>query len=144
MAGLFPYDNIVVGFLILVVGFLFHWVGQLISVCNWEWATKSGLQEAGMSEEYKAYENGIAKADVAIGWIYGVVAIGLFLDQHWSYVLLWVPGPVLVYHAISYWFWTGNRRKNGDDLVSNATRVVWVSMNLISGSLAIVIALYAS
>ena len=36
MNFLFPYDNIVIGILILIVGFGFHWIGQLISVLNWE------------------------------------------------------------------------------------------------------------
>lgn len=39
MNHLFPYDNIVVGILILIVGFVFHWIGQLISVIDWEFGT---------------------------------------------------------------------------------------------------------
>ena len=35
----FPYDNIVVGILILIVVFGFHWIGQLISIINWELAS---------------------------------------------------------------------------------------------------------
>lgn len=48
MHHLFPYDHIVVAILILIVGFGFHWIGQLISVINWELGTEAGLQESGM------------------------------------------------------------------------------------------------
>lgn len=37
---LFPLSNIVVGLLIFVVGFIFHWIAQLISVVNWDYAKK--------------------------------------------------------------------------------------------------------
>ena len=43
--NLFPFDNIVIGTIIFIVGFLFHFIGQLISVINWEYAKKVGLQE---------------------------------------------------------------------------------------------------
>ncbi len=41
----FPYDNIVVGAMVIVVGFVFHWIGQLVCILNWEFATKIGLVE---------------------------------------------------------------------------------------------------
>jgi hypothetical protein len=44
MTHLFPYDNIVIGVLIFIVGFCFHWIGQLVSVINWKFASKIGLQ----------------------------------------------------------------------------------------------------
>lgn len=34
MSSLFPHANIVVGILIFLVGFCFHWLGQLVSVLN--------------------------------------------------------------------------------------------------------------
>ena len=52
MNHVFPYDNIVVGILILIVGFGFHWIGQLISIVNWELAIKLGIQESNMPKEY--------------------------------------------------------------------------------------------
>ena len=44
----FPYDNIVVGAMVIVVGFVFHWIGQLVCILNWEFAKKIGLVEKGM------------------------------------------------------------------------------------------------
>ena len=79
MNHLFPYDNIVIGILIFIIGFIFHWLGQLISVINWNFALKIGLQESALPKEYKVYEHAIAVADSLLGWIYGVAAIGLSL-----------------------------------------------------------------
>ena len=76
MSEIFPYANIVTGIMILIVGFVFHWLGQLTSIINWEFAAEQGLQEKGLPEEYKAYENAIAIADSLVGWIYGIAAIG--------------------------------------------------------------------
>lgn len=42
-ANIFPYANIIVGILVLIIGFVFHWIGQLISVINWDLATKLTL-----------------------------------------------------------------------------------------------------
>lgn len=52
-AHVFPHDNIVVGLLILMVGVGFHWIGQLVSVINREFATRMGLQESKLPKEYK-------------------------------------------------------------------------------------------
>lgn len=139
MYYLFPYENIIIGTLVLIIGFLFHWIGQLISVINWDFAVKIGLQEQ-MPKEYKVYEQATAVADSIIGWIYGVTAIGLFFKTPWSYTLLWVPGVVLVYHSLNYWFWTGNRRKDGNVLVSRAMRIGWPLANGLTGIGAIVLA----
>lgn len=43
--SVFPYDNVVAGVLVLVVGFGFHWIGQLVSVLNWDLAARIGLQD---------------------------------------------------------------------------------------------------
>ncbi|MCE7738487.1 MAG: hypothetical protein GPJ50_03820 [Candidatus Heimdallarchaeota archaeon] len=80
-ANIFPYANIIVGILVLIIGFVFHWIGQLISVINWDLATKLTLQEKDMSPEFKVYEHAIAVADVFIAWSYGVIAIEVFLNQ---------------------------------------------------------------
>ena len=75
----FPYANIVAGVLVLVVGFGFHWIGQLLSLLNWDLATRIGIQEEGLLPEYRVYEHAIAVADVVMGWIYGFAGIGLVL-----------------------------------------------------------------
>ena len=54
MDQIFPYANIIAGVLVLVVGFLFHWVGQLICLLNWEFATKIGVAEKGMIQGCRA------------------------------------------------------------------------------------------
>jgi hypothetical protein len=143
MNSLFIYDNIIAGILVFVVGFLFHWVGQLISIINWEFATKIGLQEAKMPKEYKAYEHAIAVADSLIGWIYGLAAVGLILGTEWGYKLAWFPGVILIYHSISFWFWTGNRKKGDYDLTSARLRIGWTIVNFMTGSLTIVVVWYA-
>ena len=51
MTHLFPYDNVIAGTLVLIVGFGFHWLGQGLSVLNWSLATRLGLQEEGMPAE---------------------------------------------------------------------------------------------
>ena len=134
------YANIIVGALIFIVGFCFHWLGQLISVLNWKLATKLGLQEKEMRPEYKVYEHAIAVADTAIGWLYGVVAVGLFLNIEWSYKLALIPGSILIYHSISAWVWEGNRRATGHRLWSNSLRIAWCSINFLTGFLALIIA----
>lgn len=134
MNPLFPYDNIVIGVLILIVGFLFHWIGQLISVFNWDLAMKLGIQEKHLPAEFKVYEHGTAKADVAIGWSYGIIGIGVVFNANWCLELAWFPGVILFYHAICYWFWTQNQQKAGYQ--SEPYRVVWFLMNLITGILS--------
>ena len=77
--------------MIFIVGFTFHWLGQLTSIINWEFATKQGLQEKGLPKEYKVHEHAIAVADSLVGWIYGFAAIGLLLRTSWDYKLAWFP-----------------------------------------------------
>ena len=136
---IFPYANIIVGILILIVGFIFHWIGQLISVINWDYATKIGLQEKKMLPEFRVYEHAIAVADVMIGWVYGIVAVGLILNISWAYKFAWIPGVVLIYHSISFWFWIGNQNKSGHKMTYNSFRIVWFLLNLITGILCILI-----
>ena len=140
MNQLFPYANLVTGILVLIVGFLFHWIGQLISAINWEFATKIGLQEKGMPKEFRVYEQAIAYADAIIGWVYGIAGVGLILNAPWSYKLLWFPGIILIYHGLSAWFWFGNQKKISCQLVSGSFRIIWSSMNIITGILATIIA----
>ena len=140
MSSLFPYANIVAGMFILIVGSGFHWIGQSISLIDPDFATRHGLQEEGLLPEYKVYEDAIATADAAIGWIYGVAAVGLFLGADWGYKLAWIPGSILIYHAISAWAWEGNRRTAGQGLWSDSLRIGWCSANAITGLLALLVA----
>ena len=140
MHNLFPYDNQIIGVLIFIVGFIFHWVGQLISVVNWKLATSIGLQEAKMPIHYKVYEHAIAVSDVLLGWIYGIAAIGLVLDLSWAYKLSFIPGSILIYHSLNYWFWNLNQIKDGNNLNSLPLRIGWSLSNFITGILALLIA----
>lgn len=137
---IFPYANIVVGILLFIVGVIFHWIGQLVSVINWEFARKIGIREKKTLPEFEVYERGMATAEAIIGWIYIVAAVGLFYNIPWSYTLAWFPGSILVYHSISYWFWIGNQNKSGNPTTSNKFRIVWFLLNLITGVLCILIA----
>ena len=140
MSNLFPYANVVAGALILVLGFGFHWIGQTISVIDWQLAERLGLQEKELLPEYQVYEHAIAVADVAIGWVYGVAAVGLLLGAAWGYYLAWIPGAMLLYHAIMAWIWEGNRRAAGHQLWPDALRISWCSLNAVTGVLALLVA----
>ena len=140
MEPLFPYANIVAGVLILIVGFCFHWLGQLVSVLNWDLGTRLGLQERELPPEYKVYEQAIAVADPAMGWLYGVAAVGLLLNAEWGYKLAWIPGSILLYHAISAWVWEANRRNAGHRLWSNSLRIGWCTANAVPGVFALLVA----
>ena len=137
---MFPYDNILAGTAVLIVGFAFHWIGQLVSVLNWNLATKLGLQEEGMLPEYKVYEHAIAMSDVVVAWLYGVAGIGLLLGTPWGFKLAFVPGAILVYHGLNAWFWEGNRRKAGHVLWSDTMRIGWCLANLLTGIFTILVA----
>lgn len=140
MDQLFPHANVVAGVLVLIVGFVFHWVGQLISILNWQLATRIGLQESGGPPEYLVYERGTAAADAAIGWIYGVAGVGLLLGEPWGFKLAWFPGVVLLYHSLCAWFWYGNQKKAGHQLFSDDKLVVWCLANFATGALAVAVA----
>jgi hypothetical protein len=144
MDQVFPYANIVAGVLVLIVGFGFHWLGQLVCVINWEVATKLGIAEKGLKPEYKAYEHAIAVADVALGWIYGIAGIALIIDAQLGYKLAWFPGVVMIYHSITFWFLTANRRKAGHQYTTDSVRITWFLMNFVTGVLAVLVAWNAS
>ncbi len=137
---LFPYANIIVGILIFIVGFMIHWVGQIISLINWDFAARIGIAEKNMIPEFKVYERGIAAADAMIGWIYGIAAVGLILNAQWAYKLAWFPGIILVYHGLSFWFWVGNQNRAGYPINSKGLRIGWCLINLVTGILAILVA----
>ena len=136
----FPYANIIAGILILIVGFFFHWIGQLVSLFNWDLATRIGFAEKNMLPEFKVYELGIAAADVLIGWIYGVAGVGLILNASWAYTLAWFPGVIMIYHGLSVWFWMGNQNKLGHQLNTNTLRISSTSLNLVTGLLSVWVA----
>ena len=140
MTPLFPHANIVAGVLIFVIGFCGHWIGQLISVLNWDLASRMGLQEKGLPSAYKVYEHAIAVADTAMAWLYGIAAVGLFLNAGWGYKLAWIPGSILLYHAISAWVWEANRRAAGYRLWPEALRIGWCGANAVTGVLALLVA----
>ena len=140
MDQIFPAANIIAGILVLIVGFLFHWVGQLISLINWELATKIGVAEKGMIHEFRVYEQAIAAADVLIGWIYPIAGTGLILGTTWGFKLAWFPGVIFVYHGLSFWFWSKNQRKAGHRLISNSARIIWFMVNFLTGILTILTA----
>lgn len=129
--------NIVAGVLILVIGFGIHWIAQLVSVVNWDFGVRVGFQETNMPPEYKVYEHAIAVADSLLGWIYGLAGVGILMDADWGYKLAWFPGVVFVYHGLSYWFWTRNRRRAGHPLTSDSMRIGWFLANVTTGLLAI-------
>ncbi|MFC1937947.1 hypothetical protein ACFLWY_05275 [Chloroflexota bacterium] len=137
---LFPFANIVAGILIFIVGFMIHWVGQIISLINWDFAARIGIAEKNMIPEFKVYERGIAAADAMIGWIYGIAAVGLILNAQWAYKLAWIPGVIMVYHGLSFWFWVGNQNKAGYPINSKGLRIGWSLANLVTGVLAILVA----
>jgi hypothetical protein len=140
MNQIFPYANIITGVLVLFVGFIFHWIGQLISLLNWEFATKIGVAEKGMLPEYRVYEEAIAVADVLIGWIYAIAGIGIILGTTWGFKLAWFPGVIFIYHSLSFWFWSKNQRKAGHRLMPDSARIIWFLANFITGILAILTA----
>lgn len=140
MIELFPYANIISGVLVLIIGFVFHFIGQLISVISWNQAVKLGIAEEEMLQEYKDYELGMAMADVLIGWAYGFIGIGLILGTSWSFKLAWIPGVIFTYHGISFWFWSRNQENRGHKYRSTLGRVGWCMTNMISGILIILVA----
>ncbi len=71
--------------------------------------------------------------------MYGLAGVGLLIGTAWGFKLAWIPGVVFVYHAISFWAWTGNQRKAGHRLQSPALRVGWTLVNLVAGLLTITV-----
>lgn len=128
--------NIVVGTLVFVVAFLFHWAGQTFSLLNYEKAVKWGLQNDGLTPEMNSYELGIAVGDCAVGWTYGIAAAGLLLWNRtsWCYRMAWFPGVVLLYHSVCFYFWTAGWLNLGLDypLCQPPVRHIWFGANLVT------------
>lgn len=140
MNKLFPFANITTSILILIVGFGYHWLGRIARLLNWQPATYKGLQKFDAPGNSETYQHAMAETDVAIGWIYGVVGFGLFLGSSWAFTLAWIPGIMLFYHGINYWFWTGDEKKAGHKVVTRPMRVEWFLINIITGILTILVA----
>lgn len=135
--------HLLIGFLVLAMGGGLHWLGQLIALCRRDLALRLGLVEPDLPAEYRVYEDALAVADTALGWLYGLAGVGLMLDARWGYALAWAPGLMFVYHAISAWVWEGHRRRRGHQLWSDAMRLGWCGANLIIGLLALGLAFAA-
>jgi len=140
MIELFPYANLIAGFLIIIIGFGFHFIGQLISVIDWDRAVKIGIAEKGTLPQYKDYEKGIAMADVLIGWVYAFIGVGLIFGASWSFKLAWIPGVIFIYHSISFWFWSKNQENRGHKYRSTFGKAGWFLANLIGGILIVLVA----
>ncbi len=140
IATLASVATFVAAILVLIVGFGFHFLGQLISVINWELACRLGLQERDVPEGFYAYEYGQAVGDVLMAWIYPLAALGLLLGADWGYQLAWIPGAILTYHALSAWFWEVGRRSIGHGIWSDRFRLVWCSANFGTGILTLAVA----
>lgn len=80
MSSLFPNATIVPVILVLIIGFGLHWLARLLSVFNWDIASRLGLQEKNLLPEYKVCEHAITIADAALGWLCGIAAIGELLN----------------------------------------------------------------
>ncbi len=140
MTEFLPNIDTIAAIAILIVGFGFHFCGQLISVLNWKAAQRLGLQEPDLPPGYYPYEHGTAVADVLIAWVYGMAALGLFMGTHWGYQLAAIPGAILLYHGIGAWFCEADRRRQGTGLFSDRLRLLWCGANIATGALALTVA----
>lgn len=126
------------GILLLAVGFGFHFMGQAVSLWNWSLAERLGLQEKSATPEQKDYETGLATADVLIGWSYCPIGLGLILGWRWAATAAFIPGAILVYHALGFWFWTAAQARGERRIMAEPLRRIWAGLNLATGLLALV------
>lgn len=131
MGELFPYANILAGSLVLIVGFGIHWLNQLSLFMHWELMPKDGFGIHMLTNASK-YDRFIAISDVTIGWIYGIIGIGLFMGTSWGYLLAWIPGLFITFEGISYWIITGKKNLQGIKY-SYFNRIEWSILNIITG-----------
>ena len=123
----------VAGTLFLVVAFLFHWVGQTLSLIDFDLALKLGIQEDGIPPEFSAYELGIAVGNCALGWTYGIAGVGVLVKKQWGYRMAWLPSVVLLYHSLCFNEWTAGWIRLGYGalpLAQPAGRYSWFVANL--------------
>lgn len=131
MGELFPYANILAGSLVLIVGFGIHWLNQLSIFLHWELMPKDGFGIHTLANASK-YDRFVAVSDVTIGWIYGVIGIGLFMGTSWGYLLAWIPGLFITFEGISYWIVTGKKNLQGIKY-SYFNRIEWSTLNIVTG-----------
>lgn len=138
MYELFPYSNILAGALVLIVGFGIHWLSQVSLFINWELMPRHGFG-LNISANTKGYDRFIAISDITIGWMYGIIGVGLFLGTDWGYVLAWIPGVILSLEGISYWVMT-SKKHAPERKFSYFTRIEWSALNLVTGLFIILVA----
>ena len=138
MYELFPYSNVLAGTLVLIVGFGIHWLSQVSLFLNWELMPRHGFG-INIASNPKGYDRFIAISDVTIGWMYGIIGVGLFLGTGWGYLLAWIPGVILTLEGIGYWITTS---KKHNPIVKDTyfTRIEWSALNLVTGLFVILIA----
>jgi len=138
MYELFPYSNILAGVLVLIVGFGIHWLNQLSLFLNWELMPRHGFG-INLADSPEGYDRLIAISDMVIGWLYGIIGIGLFMGTEWGLTLAWLPGIILTLEGISYWIVTGKKHPRGKKY-PYFTRIEWSALNLITGLYIIAVA----
>jgi len=79
-------------------------------------------------------------ADVALGWLYGIAGVGLLLGAPWAVKLAFLPGSILLYHSLSFWFWSRNQCRAGRQLMSAGMRVGWTLANALTALLTLWVA----
>ena len=141
MGELFPYSNILAGSLVLIVGFGIHWLNQVANLLHWELMPKQGLV-INIPVNTKKIERFISISDITIGWLYGIIGVGLYLGTSWGYTLAWIPGIMLTVEGISYWIMT-NPKHATTKYFSYFTRMEWSALNFFTGILIILVAWHA-
>ena len=138
---IFPGANVLAGVLLLLVGFLCHWVASLISLSSWDLAVRLGFQMSNLTTEMQVYVRAFAVADSLIGWIYGLSGIGMLWNKAWGYQTAWF-GLILVYYAINFLAWTHLRMNLGYHMTVDEPpiRFTWFFANLVTGVLAVAVA----
>lgn len=48
-----------------------------------------------------------------------------------------LPGAILVYHALGFWFWTAAQNRDGRRIMAEPLRRIWIAVNLVTGILAL-------
>ena len=138
MQSLFPFAHIIAGIIILIVGFGFHFLGQLMGFLYWEPELKHSFI-INMPIKAKGYAHIVAISDVAIGWSYAIIGMGMYIGKSWSYTLAWIPGIILFLEGISFWTWRNQNNRPAQDL-SLTERIEWSGLNIVSGLFILLVA----
>ena len=138
MEELFPYSNILGGVLVLIVGFGIHWLNRVALYLHWEFMPRHGFGII-FGDSQNNYNRWITISDMTIGWLYGVIGVGLILGMDWGYDLAWIPGVILTLEGISYWINNG-KKKSDPAQYTYFTPSEWKVLNLLTGLFVIIIA----